>query len=115
MKEREEQEQYEREQKFVSGNIFVGQWGFKSGSDKLNVVKTGTGTLLLSRTDYSGQQIWTVPGRVENFLLVFEGESKGKKVSGRLRYRQVSIIEQELSGELIENGELSPLIVDKIE
>jgi hypothetical protein len=37
-----------------------------------------------SVTNYSKEAIWTVPGYIENYQVVFAGKSKSKKYSGRL-------------------------------
>jgi hypothetical protein len=109
---RRQQQAWENE--LNSGQAFVGQWDFKSGSDNLNIVQTTYGKLLVSRTNYSDEAIWTVPGYIENYQVVFEGKSKGRKYSGRLSLQDGdSSFKQQMAGELNENGEVSAIVVER--
>lgn len=55
-----------------------------------------------------------VPGYIENYQVVFEGKSKGRKYSGRLSLQDGdSSFKQQMAGELNENGEVSAIVVER--
>ena len=96
----------------MSGDLYVGNWNVNNGGDHFLISKTSYGKILISRTNYSGQQHWILPGSIQDGLLHFGGIYQGVEYKGKL-YIKTEGPKSEVIGELHENNKSEIIILEK--